>query len=453
MAKKSIKELLQQNDNTVYPNTNREITEEKLHNHLQDIIESSVNTLEGNILILKEFIIRSNKEPNFIITEINKLFFDYGKASINTDMPSGHNWEHYKYVVFKIVENGNVIYNDILPEPANPQDNPLDIWLQNNLSFSGGGTSYPVKITAYLKVNLPAINRLFGYNHSFFQLKGADIVKYRNTKLKTFAQIPSNFPNLFNSLLDRYVDETGKTRPGNFDNSAIWISGVQSSFYTAHKMNNVIFYPFGYNSNTENYGRRVWNSNSGNWENIGSDPSANGFDPSHFIVASFIYEFNDDNNFSYRGRDITIKEWKEPVSFVRFYLWKVIKNGNEDCYYFSVKPLGLDIFELNYFDTSAYKLYALLDDGYSNPVIRRINAEDITLENANKSFRITKSHLFLTNIMLNKKTKNLSIDERAFKTCRFFYCDNEGNISGLSPQIKVVINKRGYKIGLMINNI
>ena len=38
MAKKTKAELLQQNTDIIYPNTNREITEQKLHDHLEDVI-------------------------------------------------------------------------------------------------------------------------------------------------------------------------------------------------------------------------------------------------------------------------------------------------------------------------------------------------------------------------------------------------------------------------------
>ncbi|MCF6184354.1 MAG: hypothetical protein L3J56_06955 [Bacteroidales bacterium] len=450
MAKKDINSLLTQNDNTIYPNTSREITEEKLHDHLRDIIESSVNSVDGKLLILKEFIIRNNKNTDFIITEINKLFYDYGKASVNLQTPSGHNWEYYKNVVFKIEENSQVIYNDVLPQPDVTDENPLDAWLKNNLTFnvSADATVYTVKITAYLRINLPDISRIYSYNNSFFQLKGGTSVRYRDMKIRTLNT--ANFPNFFNSLLDRYVQVTSKTRPETFDNSSIWLSGVQSSFYTANKRKGITLYPFGLNG-SENYGRKVWNSSTEVWENIGPNTQSNGFAPDHFILESYLYSFDDDNTFQYYGIEAETNIYKN--SLIRVYVIKVIKNGNEDCYYFKIKPLGLDTFELNYFDTSQYELFALLDDGYSTPIIRQIDAEDIILENANRSFRIRKSDLFKTNIMLNNKTSKRSIDKRGYKTCRLFYSDNKGNISGLSPQISVVTNKRGYKTGLMINNI
>ena len=449
MAKKDLNTLLQQNDNTIYPNTNREITEEKLHNHLQDIIESSVNSIDGNVLVLKKFIIRNNKDLDFIITEINKLFYDYGKASVNIQMPSGHNWEHYKYAVFQIEENNQIIHNDVLPQPDIPTENPLNVWLKNNLTLSNGATVYSVTITVYFKVNLPKINRIYAYNNSFFQLKGGTSVRYKDMKIRVLNT--ANFPIFFGSLLDRYVRTTGKNRPGTFDNSSIWLSGVQSSFYTANKRRGIILFPFGIANNSEKYGRKVWNSATEVWENIGTNPQANGFAPDHFIAESYLYSFNDDSNFVYWGVEAKTDVYKK--SLIRVYVIKVVKNGTEDCYYFKIKPLGLDTFELNYFDTSTYELFAILDDGYSTPVVRKINAEDITLENANRSFRIRKSDIFKTNMLLNSKTSKRSIDERAYKTCRFFYSDNKGNISGLSPQISVVTNKRGYKRGLMINNI
>jgi len=50
MAIKTKEELLLQNDNYIYTNTNREITEQKVHDHLEDIIDSmDTVTLQGEV--------------------------------------------------------------------------------------------------------------------------------------------------------------------------------------------------------------------------------------------------------------------------------------------------------------------------------------------------------------------------------------------------------------------
>ena len=440
MAYKTKQELREQNDLFIKDNSNREITEEVLRNHLRDIIDSLASpVVGGGIYIIKKFVIQALPDSYQIASEINVKFFDYGAGTTASS-------SNYDYVKFKIEQKGVVIHDGVLTNITNYHSKLLE-FIINTSDYTTDNTT----VTAYIDRNIDAINRIDGRNHGFGLLRG-DRSNYRDGKKKTLHAFTANtYSPLMADIWTQLSAMAGITVPSTIDNNAVWMSGVSSSMYTAIKSTDSRV-PFGYPF-SEGYNRKVFNPDTDQYENISLNGIINGFDPVHHKRTGWqIYvNFSDTGSKNIMGNSLRVQVFRQMQSLVQFNLYEVQK-GVTKYYYILVKPCGLDTFDLSYFDTLKYSLYAVLDDGYSSPIIRKVAAEDLSEAVENRSFRVRKSAIFKSGMMLNRATASKSINARGQKEMRFFYTDNQGNASGFSPKVVVVNKKRGYTTGLMIDN-
>jgi len=443
---KTIEELLVQNTELIADNNNREITEKVLRDHLADIIESSVNTIADDIVIIKKFTLSSNSDLGILASEINVKFYDYGKASVDSD--GDPNTYNYDYVSFRIKQGGEIVHDGVL---TNPPDNHSR--LRAFIEDSSGFGSDESEIVVYINRVLPPIDRMDGRNFGFQELRGGRLA-YRNSKNKTlWLASGDDFEMMLEDVWQVLAPQIALTPPSTADMNAVWMSGVSASMYVAIGRSDSRT-PFGGGS-AEAYGRKVYNQTTTAYENIGPNPT-NNFANIHSKVGQIYVEYRDNGSYNIKDNVFKREEMLQEQSYVQFSLYRLEKvvgpSQYEYCYYILLKPIGLDIFDLSYFDVLENKLYAYLDDGYSTPIIRKVTAEDITSEINNRSYRVKKNEILRSNMMLNSATSGKSLNERGYKSIQFFYTDTKGKSSGFSPTIEVVNNKRGYTTGLLISN-
>ena len=148
-------------------------------------------------------------------------------------------------------------------------------------------------------------------------------------------------------------------------------------------------------------------------------------------------------------------EYYANYSFIKIYKIEGIDGMSDNRTALFVKPIGQDVFRLNYIPNISNKfLYVIYYEGDNNhqPVIRRlnINARNDIIGDLSYMIKKTDWNLYPELVSTNAR---VHIGHTKQKKFRFFIGDDNGNISQFSPEVAPFCFRSGAKIKTMIRSL
>ena len=341
-----------------------------------------------------------------------------------------------------IYDNFDSVYKDFLCE-VSWSDGTVSSDLQFNSLYNiyeyvaanapNDGTrrteSYNVECYAKQSDSIGRINKVYGINKFFSILKGKGNYKKRIQHLGLVYDtlMYDNKETFVKSIWDHFTfdgfADDGKL-PGLID--SVWLASNYHTMYAPLESGNTIGFANGNSSGRKHF----------SWGD--SDTSLHGTTTMTVTESILVGLYpGGSSTFAIFDRDYD-RNINSTFSYVIVY--KLVGNDPDDIMALYVKPLGADIFRLNYIPNSADKdLYMLCYDGWGDdqPRVRKLSGVHAQLTEQSKmmsdiSFVIDKDK-WLPNTMNSKIRKH--IGETRQKSFRFFVGDGKGNISRFSPEI------------------
>ncbi len=371
MAIKTKDELHLQNNEKITHNLNEEITGPIMHDHLADIIDSSVNNNEELVLS----IIRVPAGETNYSSRINKNFFDYGKGSEESAKHS----EHYNEIYFDIINGTNKILNK-----------GTFAHYDNLVTYLNTLTNVGIIIKVYFLIGYPEFNNIYAKNQSYQYLKG-NIADYKN-RVKT--AYGGYWSDLVANVSQNLTSPPFANIPDNniLAEKSLWFTRTNNNIYSGLAFNKRVFYIEKSGITGERY---VWDDANGTYISL--------FDAinktSHakvegYFIRSAVCEIND-NQGAFQNQKLLrkLKDFVSP-SFIRMYLIQM-RIGRSKYYSYIAKPIGQDMFLTSYLCQGNYDLYAYYEGGLRKPFIRKLASEYVNTESNNIGWKVLKDEIIL----------------------------------------------------------
>jgi hypothetical protein len=235
-----------------------------------------------------------------------------------------------------------------------------------------------------------------------------------------------------------------------FMQPAMYIDGAKGMWFT-QTQNNI--YGLLHSGNTINFNgisgdRTVYNLSTLNFENSNGEKMT--------VVDSIFVGLQFGGSFQVFGRQIYDYQYYDNYSYIKIYKLVGKNSLNQNIIALLIKPVGQDIFRLNYVpNIGNLDLYAIYYEGDNDhqPFIKRLtNADRHNDIVGDISFTINK-----TDWCIEPQTASSGIRKHIgrdrMKKFRFFFGDAYGNISSFSPEITPIIFENDAKMMTLISKI
>lgn len=392
-------------------------------------------------------------------SRVGKQFIDY--SHFNQGNVNSAN--HYRHILWDIYDGTTKIYD----AGKFASITALRIWLNDNISLSGGLLSNDVHLIAYLKETLieKKLTNLQGYNKAYSFLKSnGDLVDYNNNGIRHLNLSGGTFNQLVLDVWENLLTNSfGIISPTTTDGSEVWLTSVRKNLYNALPIFNAYYKaPYLFNQ-YETKGRKVWVPNLNSFVPV-NDILQNFQDPMYLELVNENYSrqnaviISDINN--YQRYDRLQSMYMTTIDFligsmVRFYLLKgsyYDGTNYQEFYALTVRPLGQDLFYTRYYDNSVYSLYAILKNNAGKDKLRKLNATYIGDKNFDKGWELDKPTL--RGILTNHQNQYEDRNGKFFPDIHLVVMNElTGEISPL-PNFKIAVKTRmrGSGFNLMIEN-
>lgn len=351
-----------------------------------------------------------------------------------------NNFDSFKEFYWDIINYNGVSFYGVKIKSMNDLVDKIN----SGTTYNGNNRTSPYSISCYAKMNphVAKINKIYGINKFYSVLKGR---KNYKRKIGSFGNVYDSllWENKYNFLdkIWEYFTFPGFVTQDNYMNCAnsIWFSNNSDTLYATYKFGHVINFT---NQNSKN--RHTFD--------YGSSDFRTHITESMTVENSVIVGLNN-KTFTLYGNKITDKEYCNNDSFIRVY--KLVGNINGSVIIsLLIKPIGMDIFRLNYVknDTNL-NLYMLTYNGNNDSKINIHKLDGVLVSGDEQTRMISDFSFMIDKYIWNPIISSKHIGITRQKSFRFFISDNNGNISNLSPEIRPYLFTSGAKTKTLIKNI
>lgn len=432
-------ELIEQLDETIYENTNREITPSNHKGLIANIIDSmALNTdlsSSNQEFVIKKFILPAGTNTSKLHDKVNKYFNDYGRASdINNSV-------NYSRCIFTFTQDGVIRYKARIADYTD-----FFTVANNTLIFDGGNSlEFDVFVKVSFNISKPRISKFWNYNEGYAILKRYALL---NQKVAVNPSLPTEFVQ---QLWTWLRVEEAQIPAVITEPKTIWFQTTLKAVYNGFDVQNAPAQGIRF-VDVENRNRYMMRSNGTLYK---VDTVAGIYDAESIFSnrVSIVVKITDLDYTTLQNYDIhpSNNRYCED-NLVRIHALR-FKDPNNNRRYYSmlVKPIGIDtiIIGKSNINTSTDKLYGIFYNENTTPIIREIVT--FTPQNTEQAVWGVKKSELIKYMMPRKMQKaDNFVNDVNIKKCRLFYIDVDSNASKFSKAIIVKTRTRGANIKLAI---
>jgi len=404
-------------------------------NNANEIILSASTVSTNNKFSFGNIVTKDNVYPitnsTSIDSQFGSKFFRYIRDY----------YDDYNKFLFDIhVENEN----DFIGQQFSTKNNMVAFLNAKLINHGGQVNNYIINCYGKESSAFPTINKVYGMNFFYSVLKG------RHNYKKKIKEFHSGGYNNYQQNNDFVTAAWDFYMGGGFIQPAKYINGAKGIWFT-QTQNNI--YGLLHSGNTIAFGgvsgdRKVYNLSTLTFESQGNN--------SMTVIDSFFAGLQFGGSFQVFGRQIYDYQYYDNYSYIKIY--KLIgKNSlNQNIVALLIKPVGQDIFRLNYVpNIGNLDLYAIYYEGDNDhqPFVKRLtNADRHNDIVGDISFTINKTDWCIEPQAASSGIRK-HIGRSKMKNFRFFFGDAYGNISSFSPEISPFILENDAKLMTLISKI